>query len=188
MKRNPAVSERQRRFMCSELGRLREGKKRRTTMTESQLRDFCMKKRKKNSANEGYYVMKWGGGRYTSVAWFPTKADAQREVDRIKMVGAWSGMPPKIESSLKGKYTRNPVRVISDRQALALTKKVIAYGKRLLAHERSELRQNPVEGEQVHRFIEAIKKLDKFVVGSRDYIETLAQAYEHLKMVKRQMR
>lgn len=40
---NPATSERQRRFMCAELGRLRAGKKTETGMRESQLRDFCRK-------------------------------------------------------------------------------------------------------------------------------------------------
>jgi len=41
---NPAVSERQRRFMCAELGRKRAGKKTQTGMTDRQLRDFCRKK------------------------------------------------------------------------------------------------------------------------------------------------
>lgn len=40
---NPATSERQRRFMCAELGRLRAGKRTETGMRESQLRDFCIK-------------------------------------------------------------------------------------------------------------------------------------------------
>jgi hypothetical protein len=43
------------------------------------------------------YVMKYGGGRYTSVAWYPTHAEAQAECDRIKRAGSWSGMPPKVE-------------------------------------------------------------------------------------------
>lgn len=42
-KGNPATSERQRRFMCAELGRKRAGKKTRTGMKEGQLRDFCKK-------------------------------------------------------------------------------------------------------------------------------------------------
>lgn len=37
----PSVSERQRRFMGAELGRLRAGKKTRTGMSESQLSDFA---------------------------------------------------------------------------------------------------------------------------------------------------
>ena len=40
---NPASSERQRKFMCAELGRLRAGKKTRTGMKEKSLRDFCRK-------------------------------------------------------------------------------------------------------------------------------------------------
>jgi hypothetical protein len=42
----PAVSEKQRRFMGAELGRLREGKKTQTGMTEGQLEDFARKKKK----------------------------------------------------------------------------------------------------------------------------------------------
>lgn len=43
------------------------------------------------------YVMTYGGGRYTSVAWFKAQAEAQAECDRIKRAGSWSGMPPKVE-------------------------------------------------------------------------------------------
>jgi hypothetical protein len=45
----------------------------------------------------GFYVMKYGGGRYTSVAWYGKKIDAEKEVARILLVNAWAGMPPKIE-------------------------------------------------------------------------------------------
>ena len=48
--------------------------------------------------SNGYYVMTYGGGRYTSVAWYADEGAAQAEVDRIKTKGAWSGMPPRIES------------------------------------------------------------------------------------------
>lgn len=54
-KENPSVSERQRRFMCAELGRLRAGKKRKTRMTEKQLRDFC----RKNNPGEAYHDQKF---------------------------------------------------------------------------------------------------------------------------------
>ena len=43
----PATSEKQRRFMGAELGRLRAGEKTRTGMSESQLRDFAKKKKRK---------------------------------------------------------------------------------------------------------------------------------------------
>jgi hypothetical protein len=124
-KENPAVSERQRRFMCAELGRLRAGKRTKTRMTEKQLRDFCRKK--------------------------------------------------------------NPAKVISHRQALALTKKIIAYGKKLLAHERAGVKENP--GEQYHnrKFLEYLKELEKYKVGSPPYISTLAKAYEHLESAKDSM-
>jgi hypothetical protein len=44
----PAVSERQRRFMGAELGRLRRGQSTQTGMNESQLRDFARKRRGKH--------------------------------------------------------------------------------------------------------------------------------------------
>ena len=37
----PAKTERQRKFMCAELGRKRKGKKTRTGMSEAQLKEFC---------------------------------------------------------------------------------------------------------------------------------------------------
>jgi hypothetical protein len=43
---NPAVSERQRKFMGAELARARAGKKTQTGMSEDQLADFARKPRK----------------------------------------------------------------------------------------------------------------------------------------------
>ena len=58
---NPAVSERQRKFMCAELGRLRAGKRTRTGMKEKSFRDFCRKlKRKRKHKNP--YVPMWKSG------------------------------------------------------------------------------------------------------------------------------
>ena len=147
----------------------------------------------KKNTGEGYYVMKYGGGRYTSVAWYPTKAEAQKEVDHIMMIGAWSGKEPKIEKHVEGgygkKYVRNPARVISDKQALALTRKVIAAGKKLFLHEKGELRRkNPIEARHVQGFIKGIKEVEKYVVGSRPYIEALARAYTHLEKAKEEMK
>lgn len=45
----------------------------------------------------GFYVMTWGGGRYTSVSWHSTREEADREVARLILVGSWRGMPPKVE-------------------------------------------------------------------------------------------
>lgn len=42
---DPAVSERQRRFMGAELGRRRRGLRTRTGMSESQLREFARRRR-----------------------------------------------------------------------------------------------------------------------------------------------
>jgi hypothetical protein len=54
----------------------------------------------------GWYVCKWTGsaGRYTIVAWFRDRADAEAEVWRIRKIGAWSGMPPVIEASLSRRF------------------------------------------------------------------------------------
>jgi hypothetical protein len=125
--KNPSSTEKQRRFMCADYGRLKRGEKTVTGMSKKQLREFCMKPKRK----------------------------------------------------------KNPKKILSDRQALALTKKVIAYGKRLLFHEKSELRRsNPIEGEQVEKFIRAIKKTEKYVVGSLPYVVAVAKAYEHLEKIK----
>lgn len=44
----PAETDRQRKFMGAELGRLREGKSTSTGMSESQLRDFARKGKRKS--------------------------------------------------------------------------------------------------------------------------------------------
>lgn len=51
---NPAYSERQRKFMCAELGRLRSGKRTKTKMTGRQLRDYC-----KKNPGEAYHNRKF---------------------------------------------------------------------------------------------------------------------------------
>lgn len=45
----PAESERQRRFMGAELGRLRRGQRTLTGMSEEQLRDYARKPRRRGS-------------------------------------------------------------------------------------------------------------------------------------------
>jgi len=50
---------------------------------------------------DGYHVMKWLGGRYGSIAWFHNQTEANKEVQRILMLGAWSGMPPTVQPSFK---------------------------------------------------------------------------------------
>jgi hypothetical protein len=44
----------------------------------------------------GYFVETYGGGRYGSVAFYGNRAEAEAEVARIMMLGAWSGMPPRV--------------------------------------------------------------------------------------------
>lgn len=45
---------------------------------------------------KGFYVETYGGGRYTSVAWYARREDAENEKNRRIMVGSWSGMPPRV--------------------------------------------------------------------------------------------
>lgn len=49
----PATSDRQRRFMGAELGRLRSGRRSRTGMSEKKLRDFARKPLKKSQTSGG---------------------------------------------------------------------------------------------------------------------------------------
>ena len=45
----------------------------------------------------GYYVMTWGGGRWTSVAWYAKREEATAEVERRIKNGSWAGEPPRVE-------------------------------------------------------------------------------------------
>ncbi len=51
---------------------------------------------------DGYYVCTWGGDRYTSVAWFKTRAEAEKDIEQRILAGAWRGMRPIIEPCLVG--------------------------------------------------------------------------------------
>lgn len=44
----------------------------------------------------GFHVERYGGGRFTSVAWCLHRCEAEKEVARIKLVGRWNGMPPRV--------------------------------------------------------------------------------------------
>jgi hypothetical protein len=86
------------------------------------------------------------------------------------------------------KRKRNSPKYLSDSQALALTRKVVALGRRLMRHERSELRQNnPAQG-HIHKFLSHLSQLEKYAIGSKAYIDKLAEAYGHLKKAKEIMK
>jgi hypothetical protein len=80
--------------------------------------------------------------------------------------------------------------LMTDRQALALTKKVVAYGKKLMKHEKAEIRRgrmnNPADS-HLQKFLQHVKTLEKYAVGSKEYIDKLAVAYGHLKAAKEAM-
>lgn len=83
---------------------------------------------------------------------------------------------------------KNPAKVISHGQALKLTKKILAYAKKLYKHEQAGTKSNP--GAEYHdkKFIRYLKELEKYKVGSEPYIATLAKAYEHLESAKESMK
>lgn len=88
---------------------------------------------------------------------------------------------PKGGIELK-KRKHNPV--ISHRKALALTKKIIVYAKRLSKHERVGIRKNPGVEYHKQKFIYYMKELEKYRIASKTYIEILAKAYEHLQSME----
>jgi len=50
---------------------------------------------------DGYYVMLWMGGRYGSIGWYTEQHQANKEVQRLLILGLWSGMPPTVRPSFK---------------------------------------------------------------------------------------
>lgn len=122
---------------------------------------------------------------YAKKMGYPTSAIIGARYGYAIQLSSRSFVGPHTGVSMKG-LTRNP---ISDKQALALTRKVIAYGKKLLLHEKSELRRkNPIEAKHVQAFVRIIKELEHYVVGSKPYIERLAEAYGHLEKAKEEMK
>jgi hypothetical protein len=151
-----------------------------------------LKKRRKNpSSMYGYYVMTYGGGQYQSIGWYATRKEAEEELRRIMLRGSWEGMPPKIEPAYRVGVTRyrdNPGKVISHKKALQLTQRIIRYARKLYKHEQHGVRyENP--GEMYHRkkFAKYMEELEKYPIGSINYVTTLAQAYEHLRSAEQSL-
>jgi hypothetical protein len=176
---NPATSERQRRFMCAELGRLRSGKKTQTGMSDKQLGDFC---RKSNPFIAESQIR------------IGTRHELEHTTDRViarKIACDHLKEDPKYYTHLAAMektYKRNPSKkYMSDRRALALTKKIIAYGKRLFKHEQSEIRKGNPASDHMSKFIRGMKTLERYAVGSKPYIEALAKTYADLQAAKKVM-
>ena len=85
-------------------------------------------------------------------------------------------------------FKGNPAKVISHAQALKLTKKVIAYAKKLYKHEKAGVKGNPGAGYHDQKFLMYLRELEKYKLGSPPYIATLAKAYEHLESAKESMK
>lgn len=50
-------------------------------------------------SHDGYYLLTWGGDRYTSIMWTLSREEAEAAQDRLLKIGAWRGMPPVVESA-----------------------------------------------------------------------------------------
>ena len=49
----PATSEKQRRFMCADMGRAEKGERTKTGMSKEKLHDFCSKPKRHNTPGDG---------------------------------------------------------------------------------------------------------------------------------------
>jgi uncharacterized protein YneF (UPF0154 family) len=173
---NPATSERQRRFMCAELGRLRAGKKTRTSMSDRQLRDFCIKKNPFIAESQ----IRIG-----------TTHELEHTTDRMiarKIACDHLKEDPRYYrhlASMEKRVRETGHNVMSRAKALALTKKVLVFGKDVYNIYR---KKNPGQEYHDQKFITYMKDLEKYIVGSAPYIATLAKAYEHLQSAKDSIR
>jgi hypothetical protein len=169
---NPATSERQRRFMCAELGRLRSGKKTITSMKEGQLRDFC---RKKNPFIAESQIRR---GTMHELEHTTDRAIARKiACDHLKEDPKYYTHLTSMEKRVKA----TGHNVMSRAKALKLTKQVLSFGKEVY---RTYREKNPGKSYHDQKFIQYMKDLEKYVVGSAPYIATLAKAYEHLESAK----
>jgi hypothetical protein len=50
----------------------------------------------KMATGNGFHVETYGGGQYTSVAWYKDEEDAKKHVKDLTDTGRWNGMPPRI--------------------------------------------------------------------------------------------
>jgi hypothetical protein len=170
---NPAVSERQRKFMCADLGRLRSGKKTQTGMNERQLRDFC---RKRNPAHISESQIRRG-----------TTHELEHTTDRAiarKIACDHLKEDPKYYTHLAKMEKMYKKNIMSAAKALKLTKKVIAHSRDIY----KTYKENPGAGYHDRKFLQYIKELEKYKLGSPPYISTLAKAYEHLESAKESLR
>jgi len=170
---NPAKSEKQRRFMCADLGRLRSGKKTVTGMREGQLRDFC---RKSNP------VKKISKSQIERGAKHELEHTADRVVAR-KIAMDHLREDPYYYTHLAKMEKQYKKNVMSPEKALRLTRKVIAYAKDL----HKDYKSNPGQDYHDRKFMAYMKELEKYKIGSPPYIATLAKAYEHLECARDSM-
>lgn len=101
--------------------------------------------------------------------------------DDLKVLKKMYGYKENPSKKVRDKYKRNPM---SPEKALRLTRKVIAYAKDL----RKDYQENPGHSYHDQKFLQYMKELEKYPVGSVPYIGTLAKAYEHLESAKESMR
>lgn len=171
---NPAKSERQRRFMCAELGRLRSGRKTKTgmreEMREDQLRDFCRK-------NPAISMSQIRRGTQHELEHTTDRAIARKiACDHLREDPYYYTHLAKMEKQ----YKKN---AISPEKALRLTRKIYSYAKDVY----KDYKENPGKDYHDRKFVAYLKELEKYKIGSNQYIATLAKAYEHLESAKASM-
>jgi len=72
----------------------------------------------------------------------------------------------------------------SEWESVQLTNKLMRYAKKVLG----EVKKNPGEEYHNREFLRFLTELEKYRIGSKPYIETLAKAYEHLKSAEASMK
>jgi len=109
----------------------------------------------------------------------PKKSDYTYFIKVIGPYSTWATARTGLKH-FKG-YKENPCSNPISREDV---REAIALGKKVYRLYKSVRRSNPGKSYHDQHFIEYMKELDKYVVGSPPYIATLAKAYEHLKSAK----
>lgn len=116
---------------------------------------------------------------------YPTE---QAVRDDLRVLKKMKGFRENPSPSLRSRYKKSAVKryknVMSPEKALRLTRKVMAHAKDIY----KDYQENPGQNYHDQKFLQYMKELEKYKVGSVPYIGTLAKAYEHLESAKESMR
>lgn len=78
-------------------------------------------------------------------------------------------------------YKENPIKGLVTKDGI---RKVIALSRRIVKLYGKVRRKNPGEEYHTRKFTQYMRDLEKYKIGSRPYIETLAKAYEQLESAR----